>query len=477
MKTKINLLLTFLCLLSFCISAQTTFEKTYGGIDSDVGYDVSITNDGGFIITGFTYSFGSGLNDCYLVKTDNEGNFQWQKTYGGVSAEFGISILQNINGDYIIGGTTTSLGAGSNDYYVIKTDNNGDTIWTKTYGGWLLDSPRKIIATNDNGYAIIGRTQSFGSGTSSVYFVKIDSAGTEQFSKTYGGSGLNWGMCIQQTSDGGYVIVGKTTSFSAQGQDVYLIKTNSSGDTTWTKYFGSVSDDWANYVVQTSDNGYLITGTYNYNNGSGDVYITKTDVSGNLLWSKTYGSSGDDFSNSEIITNGGDYMFVGATNSFGAGNYDLYLLKTDVNGDTLWTKTFGGSGLEAGYSVKQTIDGGYVIVGQTSSIGNGSDDVYLIKVDNLGNITGINEFNLDNQISHMVYPNPLKEKAKIVINNKNSSMEYSLILYDLSGKKLNTLSGQKDEIIIERGNILNGIYFYKLSNESRVIGSGKLIIE
>ena len=101
----------------------------------------------------------------------------------------------------------------------------------------------------------------------------------------------------------------------------------------------------------------------------------------------------------------------------------------------------------------------------------------LLKSNNLGNITGINEFNLDNQISHMVYPNPLKEKAKIVINNKNSSMEYSLILYDLSGKKLNTLSGQKDEIIIERGNILNGIYFYKLSNESRVIGSGKLIIE
>lgn len=477
MKMKVIILMIASALINFCSYSQITFEKTYGGTGSDVGYDVENTIDGGFIISGFTYSYGAGANDCYMVKTNNNGIFQWQKTYGGVSAEFGISVLQNSKGQYIIAGTTISYGNGTNDYYVIKTKSNGDTIWTKTYGDWLLESPRKMVATKDSGYAIIGRTESYGIGSSSVYFVKIDSVGNQQFYQAYGGSGLNWGMSIQQTTDGGYIIAGKTTSFNAQGQDFYLIKTNVNGDTTWTKYWGGTGDDWLNDIQQTADGGYLISGTYNYVGTTGDTYIAKTDGNGTVQWSKTYGSLGDDFINHEIISTTGGYVFVGATTSHGAGNYDLYLLKTDVNGDTLWTKTYGGTGVDAGHSLKQTPDGGYVIVGQTSSKGSGSNDVYLIKTNSSGKVTGINEFALGSQTSTMVYPNPFKEKTKIIIDKNVSVGPYTVTLYDVLGNAQDVKYNQTNEIIIEKGNTQNGIYFYKITDEKNIIGSGRLVIE
>ena len=138
--------------------------------------------------------------------------------FGGVNYEFGISLVQDNNDNYIIAATTVSYGAGSNDYYIIKTNSIGDTLWTKLFGGWLLDSPREIIATNDGGYAIIGRTQSFGMGLSAVYLVKIHANGNEQYTKTYGGNDLNWGVSIKQTNDGGYIMAGKTSSFGAQGR-------------------------------------------------------------------------------------------------------------------------------------------------------------------------------------------------------------------------------------------------------------------
>lgn len=477
MKTKITLFINVLLLVNILVRAQTTFEKTYGGTASDVGYDVANTKDGGFIITGSTYSYGSGSNDCYIVKTNNAGIFQWQKTYGGVSAEFGISVLQNAKGQYIIAGTTLSYGQGTNDYYVIKTNSIGDTLWTKTYGDWLLDSPRKMVSTKDSGYAIIGRTESYGIGSSSVYFVKIDSVGNQQFYQAYGGSGLNWGMSIQQTVDGGYIIAGKTTSFNAQGQDFYLIKTDINGDTTWTKYWGGSGDDWLNDIQQTVDGGYLLSGTYNYIGTTGDAYIAKTDVNGTIQWSKTYGATGDDFINHEIISSTGGYVFVGATTSYGSGNYDLYLLKTDANGDTLWTKKYGGTGVDAGHSLKQTPDGGYVIVGQTNSKGNGSNDVYLIKTNSSGKVTGLNEFVFNTQNPPLVYPNPFKEKTKIIIDSKNTAVPYTLTLYDVLGEVLGIKSSQTNEIIIERDNLPNGVYFYKITDEQNIIGCGKLITE
>src|SRR3972149_78207 len=206
------------------------------------------------------------------------------------------------------------------------------------------------------------------------------------FQKTFGGTSDDWGFSVQQTTDGGYIITGTITSFGAGGQDVYLIKTDAGGNSLWTKTFGGITYDVGNSVRQTTDGGYIIAGTtYSFGVGNADVYLIKTDANGNTLWTKTFGRTNSDLGYSVQQTTDGGYVIAGLTDSFGAGLYDVYLIKTNGSGDTLWTKTFAGRHIDEGYSVQQTTDGGFVITGYTGSFGAGNADVYLIKTDANGN--------------------------------------------------------------------------------------------
>jgi hypothetical protein len=224
-------------------------------------------------------------------------------------------------------------------------------------------------------------TTSYGAGWYDVYLIKVDVNGNMQWSKTFGGSGGDEGFSVQQTRDGGYIIVGRTESYGAGGSDVYLIKVDVNGNMQWSKTFGGRGDDWGRSVQQTRDGGYIIVGwTTSYGAGGRDVYLIKVDVNGNMQWSKTFGGSGDDWGFSVQQTRDGGYIIVGVTTSYGAGWYDVYLIKVDVNGNMQWSKTFGGSGDDEGFSVQQTSDGGYIIVGYTKSFGAGGADVYLIKL-------------------------------------------------------------------------------------------------
>jgi hypothetical protein len=208
---------------------QVEWEKTYGGKGDDWGLCVQQTSDGGYIIVGRTDSFGEGGGDVYLIKTDAYGNMQWSKTYGGEKNDFGYCVRQTSDGGYIIVGETSSFGEGRCDVYLVKTDSNGNIVWSKTYGGGWEDVGFCVQQTSDGGYIIVGYTWSFGEGRCDVYLVKTDAYGNMQWSKTYGGKEDDWGHCVRQTSDGGYIIVGATKSFGAGNEDVYLIKLGGSG--------------------------------------------------------------------------------------------------------------------------------------------------------------------------------------------------------------------------------------------------------
>jgi len=362
------------------------FCKAIGGKNDDRGNSLIQTSDGGYAITGSTKSFGAGGYDVYVVKLDAKGNLQWTKTIGGPDREEGNSLIQTSDGGYAIAGSTKSFGAGGYDVYVVKLDAKGNLQWTKTIGGPGTEEGRSLIQTSDGGYAIAGYTTSFGAGEPDVYVVKLDAEGNLQWTKTIGGPGLDAGLSLIQTSDGGYAIAGPTSSFGAGETDVYVVKLDANGNLQWTKTIGGKNDDAGLSLIQTSDGGYAIAGsTISFGVGEPDVYVVKLDANGNLQWTKTIGGPGNEAGYSLIQTSDGGYAIAGPTKSFGAGEWDVYVLKLNADGNLQWTKTIGAKNEDLGkLSLIQTSDGGYAIAGHTESFGAGGDDVYVVKLDKNG---------------------------------------------------------------------------------------------
>ncbi len=364
------------------------WEKIFGGTSNDEGYSVQITDDGGYIITGMTYSSGAGQADVYLVKIDSSGNLEWEKTFGGTNIDEGYSVQVTTDGGYIITGVTYSFGAGGPDVYLIKTDSDGDLEWFKTFGGTGWDQGNSVQLTDDGGYIIVGRKSTSMSG-GNVYLVKTDSNGNLVWEKTFGSTGYDDGYSVQTTDDGGYIITGEIYSFGSGylATEVYLLKTDSDGNQLWSKMFGGTSVDRGYSVQVASDGGYIITGmTVPAGSGWGDVYLLKTDSDGTLEWEKTFGGTEKDEARSVQLTSDGGYIISGFTHSSGAVWGDVYLIKTDSSGNLVWEKTIGGTGKDYGYSVQITDDDEYILAGKTDSSGVGGNDVYLIKTGTQGEV-------------------------------------------------------------------------------------------
>jgi hypothetical protein len=213
----------------------STFAKTIGGSDYDAASSIIQSSDGGYVVAGGTGSFGAGGYDFYVVKLDSSGNVIWTKTIGGGSSDWAASITQSSDGGYVVAGRTYSFGAGWFDFYVVKLDSSGNVIWTKTIGGSVTDQASSIIQSSDGGYVVAGRTWSFGAGGYDFYVVKLDSGGNVQWTKTIVRSSDDWAGPIIQSSDGGYVVAGWTSSFGAGGYDFYVVKMDANGNVCFSQ--------------------------------------------------------------------------------------------------------------------------------------------------------------------------------------------------------------------------------------------------
>lgn len=373
--------------------------RSFGGRAVDAGYSVQQTSDGSYITVGFTLSYGAGDGDVWLIKIDANGNKIWEKAFDAPEWDegyenywdIGRSVQQTSDGGYIIVGDTFShiredIGVGHTGVWVIKTDADGNKVWDKIFAGEREDIGYSVQQTSDGGYIIVGETRSR-AGDTDVWLIKTDSSGNKEWDKTFGGASFDSASSVQQTSDGGYIIVGYTASWGAGRPDIWLIKTDSNGSRVWDKTFGGISYDYGRSVQQTLDGGYIITGeTGSYGAGWGDVWLIKTDSGGNKVWDKTFGGTASDVGNSVQQTSDGGYIIVGKTCSYGGtDSCNVWLVKTDSDGDKVWDKAFGGERHDIGHSVQETSDGGYIIAGETRSYGAGLTDLWLLKVRAGGN--------------------------------------------------------------------------------------------
>jgi len=389
--SRLFLMLSALLSVSVSTFAQDTlWSRTYGTDSGDACWSVQQTTDLGYIMAGEHWYSGDDA-DIYLVKIDSRGDTLWTRVYGGNSVEEGYSVQQTMDKGFIMTGYTSSFGTGDWDVYLIKTDSIGAVLWDRTYGGIDRDVGHFVQQTSDEGYIIGGRTFSFGAGYQDFYLIKTDSLGDVQWTRMYGSSNNEEIYSVQQTTDGGYIVVGFTAPLGGEG-DVYLIKTDENGDTMWVRGYGGSGSEGAESVRQTMDGGYTVTGgTNSFGAGGHDMYLIKTDSLGNMLWTRTYGSNSFDYGFCVQQTSDEGYVVAGVTYSFGVDSSDVYMIKTDSLGEILWSRTCGGNNHDYGLFVEQTFDGAYIVGGFTSSFGTGDSDFMLTKLNHRGN-TCIGEF-------------------------------------------------------------------------------------
>ncbi len=361
------------------------WARSYGLENNDSAYIVSHTSDDGYIVAGYVNSTDDMSNEnghMVIMKLNSDGTVAWDKIYEG-DGEESAHYIEEVETGYIVSGTTTSFGSAYTDIWILKLAHDGSVEWETRYGGQKGENGYKILPTADGGYIIGGDTLSYGAGNGDLWLIKINSTGSIEWQKVYGGSSYDYFENLITTSDGGYLLMGITQSFGAGGYDIWLLKIDSSGNITWQKTYGSSEYDYGKAIIETSD-GYIVLG-HTKANGNFDFWVLKIDKDGSVLWQKTYGGSGAEISY-DMTATGDGYILMGFTTSWGVGSYDVWLVAINYTGTIEWQRAYGGPQEDICFSLDTISSNGIVVGGETSSFGAGYNDIWVLKTNSTGYI-------------------------------------------------------------------------------------------
>ena len=338
------------------------------------------------MIAGYTADSTLNDSDAYAVRMTTAGDTLWTKRINGSNSRKDLfyKVINTADGGFAFCGYSTNNGAGNDDVYYLKMDANGNIEWSNYWGGAGKDRAQDIIQTLDGGYAITGYSSSPPAGYFDAFVLRINSTGDTLWSKYYGGGGFEDANSIVLLPDNGFILGGQGTNGS-NGLDLSLVRVNSIGDTLWTKKFGTTATDNIEQVIRLADGSFVLTGgTDGPGFGGNDGLLVKVDSGGSVIWSKIYGGNSQDDFHQVYQTSDGSFVMSGTSRSSGAAEPNIWLQKTNSSGDSTWSQTYGGDNHDHGYSGVQTLDGGYIVVGYTSSFGFNGEEAYVIKTDDLG---------------------------------------------------------------------------------------------
>jgi len=514
MKTnRLNLIKTFHFLIlaiglvgSTALYAQTPviqWQKSLGGPASDQGNSVQQTSDGGYVMAGKSSSNSGDVSgnhgsvDVWVVKVNASGVLQWQNSLGGPGVDSCQEIRTTEDGGYILVGTSNENGGdvtgnhGLQDVWVVKLDAGGNLQWQKSLGGSQDDLGEGIQQTADGGYVLTGSSKSndgdvsVNQGLTDIWVVKLSNIGNIEWQRTYGGSASDSAESIQQTTDGGYVIAGTTSSVNGQisgqhgGTDYWVFKINTVGSLQWQNALGGTNLDFGNSIEQTNDGGYIVTGSSTSNdgdvtgnNGSHDLWVTKLNPNGSLQWQHALGGSDVDVGYDIHQTNDGGYIVAGQTNSNNGdvsglhGDEDYWVVRLNTTGDLLWQKTLGGTLRDARSTIETTLDGGYVVFGFSNSTdgdvtGNhGASDFWVVKLGH--DPLAISDFNA---VKTKLFPNPTAGLLQI----KSQEVIAKVLVFNLLGQPLLEQSIDATETTINLEAFTSGTYLVQITTNHKTL--------
>ncbi len=313
-------------------------------------------------------------------------NPAWDQMYGGDDNDYSRSLVECVGGGFAIVGQTKSYGEGDWDILLIRTDSAGIILWNKTFGGSISDFGTDVLECSGGGFAIAGYTNSYGVGYFDVWLIRTDENGNHLWNQTYGTTNSEYAYSLVEHSSGGFALVGHIYGYGAGNADCWMIRTDDSGNQLWNETYGGVSHDQGDSVVECSDGGFFITGsTYSFSVGYDDIWLVRTDSNGNHIWNSSFGGTNHDQGYRGVECSTGGFAVAGKKN-IGIGNGDFWLIRVDAGGNHLWNKLFGYYEMDHCSSMVECVDGGFALIGTTSSFSGGAN-IWLVRTNSNGNLT------------------------------------------------------------------------------------------
>lgn len=469
-------------------AGQITFERVLGTSEADGLGEAIQTSDDGFLLVGNTLPLDENYSQAYVIKTDQYGEEIWSDTYGGKFSESASDAVETDDGGYLIIGGTSSYGAGNNDAYLAKYDKDGNQVWTKTYGGQYDDGASMIIKSSDGNYIIGGTTEITSGGEGKdAWIIKIDGSGNKIWDKNYGGEGGQGCSQIINTSDNGFIFVGSTQIGEQTNYDIYVVKLETSGTVQWSKKIDAGNWEQGASIAQLSDDSYIIGGLAVTESTAQDAYLLKLSSDGTKQWDKRFGGEHNDSFNRVIPISSGGYLAAGKFTNYFSVDFiytDIYVVRTDENGNKIWENMYGGDKSESTSSLIQANDGAFLIGGNSSSYSKDSD-FYILKINENGAITSINN-KITKTIPEQIdlsqnYPNPFNGQT-IIKYSINDISEVSLKIFNVVGQEVyNIFEGLQQpneyQISINAEGLPSGVYFYQLRVNSNIVTKRMILLK